>query len=328
MTQNEDDMWTCHFIVPPGMEATKIPPEEVVSLALGGCHGPFPVKFDEIISRGVWKTDVAIANKFRSDAGGVFLAGDAAHQLSPVGGHGLNTGLADVFDLTWKLVATMRGWGGEKLLESYDTERREIAHKNLGHVQEALGTVIMPLFGAVEQHGRDTIAANTPEGERVRAEIRQVAIAGHWLHSQNGNMLGYQYTDSAIVMKETTERPTSTNAKYVPTTWAGSRAPHVWMADGETSTLDEFSSVDFNIVDFSADSSLSEPFVRAAKTLGLPLKRLQWEKESNVRKIYERDVVLVRPDMHVAWRPADGVPTIVSGDEARQILTMAAGLPS
>lgn len=64
----------------------------------------------------------ALADRFR--AGRVFLAGDAAHVHSPAGGQGLNTSLQDAYNLAWKLAAVLTGRAGERLLDSYEEERR------------------------------------------------------------------------------------------------------------------------------------------------------------------------------------------------------------
>jgi hypothetical protein len=56
----------------------------------------------------------------------VFLAGDAAHVHSPAGGQGMNTGIQDAWNLGWKLALVARGLAGERLLDSYDAERRPV----------------------------------------------------------------------------------------------------------------------------------------------------------------------------------------------------------
>ena len=65
---------------------------------------------------GQWKQNLLLADRYR--AGRVFLAGDAVHLVIPTGGLGMNTGVGDAIDLSWKLDATLRGWGGPKLLDS------------------------------------------------------------------------------------------------------------------------------------------------------------------------------------------------------------------
>ena len=75
-----------------------------------------------------WASAFFISNRMvnRMRSGRVFLAGDAAHVHSPVGGQGMNTGIADATNLAWKLALALRGFGGEGLLDSYEAERRPI----------------------------------------------------------------------------------------------------------------------------------------------------------------------------------------------------------
>ena len=71
---------------------------------------------------------VGLAERFRE--GDAFLIGDAAHRVTPRGGTGLNTAIRDGFDIGWKLAWVLRGWGGERLLDSYERERRPVAEFN------------------------------------------------------------------------------------------------------------------------------------------------------------------------------------------------------
>ena len=85
----------------------------------------------EIVGHWTWTAGHAlVADAF--GAGRVLLAGDAVHLFTPVGGFGMNTGIDDVANLGWKLVAVMQGWGGPHLLSTYETERRPIAFRNTG----------------------------------------------------------------------------------------------------------------------------------------------------------------------------------------------------
>jgi 2-polyprenyl-6-methoxyphenol hydroxylase-like FAD-dependent oxidoreductase len=100
-----------------------------------------PVTLDEIreVTRRALGTDFGIIearwmSRFHSDerqvpsyrVGRVFLAGDAAHVHSPAGGQGMNTGLQDAANLSWKLVATIQGWAPEGLLDTYQAERHPV----------------------------------------------------------------------------------------------------------------------------------------------------------------------------------------------------------
>jgi 2-polyprenyl-6-methoxyphenol hydroxylase-like FAD-dependent oxidoreductase len=77
-----------------------------------------------------------VADRYATER--VFLAGDAAHLMSPTGGFGMNTGIQDAVDLGWKLEAVLRGWGGPALLRSYETERRPVAVRNVAASTENL----------------------------------------------------------------------------------------------------------------------------------------------------------------------------------------------
>lgn len=94
--------------------------------------------------------DARWVSRFRSDErqvpryrqGRVFLAGDAAHVHSPAGGMGMNTGMQDAANLSWKLAAVVHGWAGDVLLDSYHTERHPVARRVL-HVSHALLTAVI-----------------------------------------------------------------------------------------------------------------------------------------------------------------------------------------
>ncbi len=72
-----------------------------------------PVTYD-MLYVGAWKQNLLLADRYQE--GRVFLAGDAVHLVMPTGGLGMNTGVGDAIDLSWKLAATLQGWGGPKLL--------------------------------------------------------------------------------------------------------------------------------------------------------------------------------------------------------------------
>src|SRR5262249_57309483 len=83
----------------------------------------------EMLYVGAWKQNLLLADRYRE--GRVFLAGDSAHLMIPTGGLGMNTGVGDAIDLSWKLHATLQGWGGPKLLDSYENERRQVGERNV-----------------------------------------------------------------------------------------------------------------------------------------------------------------------------------------------------
>jgi putative polyketide hydroxylase len=70
-----------------------------------------------------------IADRFAERS--AFLIGDAAHRVTPRGGTGMNTAIADGHDLGWKLGWVLNGWAGADLLDTYEAERRPVASHNL-----------------------------------------------------------------------------------------------------------------------------------------------------------------------------------------------------
>src|SRR5260221_3850737 len=87
-----------------------------------------PVKYD-MLYVGQWKMNLLLADRYGE--GRVFLAGDAVHLVIPTGGLGMNSGVGDAIDLSWKLAATLQGWGGPGLLDSYESERRQVGERHV-----------------------------------------------------------------------------------------------------------------------------------------------------------------------------------------------------
>lgn len=88
---------------------------------------------------------IGLAERFRE--GDAFLIGDAAHRVTPRGGTGLNTAIRDGFDIGWKLAWVLRGWAGERLLDSYERERRPVAEFNTQRSTREDGSILGNSFG-------------------------------------------------------------------------------------------------------------------------------------------------------------------------------------
>src|SRR6266446_4361844 len=126
-----------------------------------------PVRY-EMLYCGEWRQNLLLADRYR--AGRVFLAGDAVHLVIPAGGLGMNTGVGDAFDLSWKLAATLEGWGGPLLLESYEFERRQIGERNIGASRYAA-------LGYRQWRSRcgPALYEETPAGQAAREDLVAVA---------------------------------------------------------------------------------------------------------------------------------------------------------
>jgi 2-polyprenyl-6-methoxyphenol hydroxylase-like FAD-dependent oxidoreductase len=246
----------------------------------------------------IWTRRSAVAERYSK--GRVFLAGDAVHQLSPTGALGMNTGISDAVDLGWKLAATIEGWGGPRLLSSYDAERRPVGLRNvalttgfyLAHDQFAGG------LAAIEDDGNDGRRLRGDIGERIARDIGA-------MFRTIGLQLGYRYEDSPICVPDDTAAPPDEADAYIPTARPGSRAPHVALRDGR-SILDLFGR-GFILLQFSGEKSDGATLQAAAAARGVPLRSMT-VSEAEAAALYERELTLVRPDGHVAWR-GDALPS-------------------
>lgn len=258
----------------------------------------------KINSKGKWVRRMVVADNF-SD-GRILLAGDACHTHPPNGGFGMNTGIGDVFDLGWKLEATLKGWGGPQLIASYDKERRPACHR-------AANESLVNYVRLTKDTKFPDIEEDTPAGARTRqmlGERLSVSNAKGW--QPVGLHLGHIYDPSPINVSDGTPKPTDDTIGYVPTSRPGSRAPHFWISTG-ISVLDTFGD-GFTLLRFApVDCSR---LVEAARSRGVPLKLIDITSPE-AATLYEKALCLVRPDGHVAWR-ADAVPQ-ACGDLIAQV---------
>jgi hypothetical protein len=237
----------------------------------------------------------------RYQQGRVFLAGDAAHLNWPAGGFGMNTGVGDAVDVGWKLAAMLQGWGGPKLLDSYTLERKPIAMINVNEAAQMRASfdTQTPFSLKIEE--------NNEAGRQVREKARAAILrtrAKEFQHDSAGIELGYRYEGSPICVRDGTPPPELDHGLYVPSTWPGVRAPHVWLQDGR-SMLDLFGK-GFTMLNLSGGSPDISDFSAVARKIAFPLEVIA-VNDPTVRETYERPFVLVRPDGHVAWR-GDSVP--------------------
>ena len=274
--------WTLHAAAASDEEMARI---------FAGAIGQ-PIDF-EMLSVNQWTQHLLCAERYAD--GRVFIAGDAAHLVIPTGGLGMNTGVGDATDLAWKLAATLAGWGGPGLLRSYEAERRPIGLRAI----RASGAAMAGRLSWRAAYRPDAREA-TPEGADNRAELaRLFDVEQRKITDIQGIEGGYQYVGSPIIWPEAGERPDPDNPRYVPTTWPGARLPHVWLSDG--TALHDHLGAGYTLLRLGSTSADTTGLEQAFRELGAPLDVLRLD-DPPVRQIYERDLLLVRPDLHVAWR--------------------------
>jgi 2-polyprenyl-6-methoxyphenol hydroxylase-like FAD-dependent oxidoreductase len=280
------DLWRFTLVGSAGAD----PRESDIQAALVRAFGRDDVPF-EILRLVPWRRSQCHADRYRE--GRVFLAGDAAHTTSPTGGHGLNTGLGDITGLGWMLAAALNGWGGERLLDAYGEERRPVAIRNCASSTRNFANWLGGGDAA-------SVLDDTPEGAQSRARIgaqMSASLTEEWYSTGIG--LGYRYDNSPVIVPDGTAPTPDEVSVYVPTARPGHRAPHAWLADG-FSTIDLFGH-GFTLFDFGAASSDVARFEAAAATSATPLT-VTPIADPAIAELYQRRLVLVRPDGHVAWR--------------------------
>lgn len=250
-----------------------------------------PVRY-EMLYCGEWRQNLLLADRYR--AGRVFLAGDAVHLVIPAGGLGMNTGVGDAFDLSWKLAATLEGWGGPELLDSYEIERRQVGERNIGASRYAtLG------YRKWRSQWRPEIGDDTPTGRAVRDNLAEVAaVEQRKVNEMIGAELGYRYVDSPII-DNIPGGPEHLFRDYRPTSWPGARLPHVWLGDGAP-IQDRISNGGYTLLCLNGQRETAA-LEKAFRARSVPFSVLHVASEP-ARAIYEIDLILLRPDMHVVWR--------------------------
>lgn len=280
---DRDDVWYIGLLgLPQDVRLT----DEEARAHIAKCTGidmPY-----EILSSDQWVASRLIADTYRK--GRVFLAGDACHLHPPFGGYGMNMGIGDSADLGWKLAAVLQGWGGPKLLDSYEQERKPV-HEWIMDEAEANHAVLgKQLFQpGIEDPGE--------AGDAVRREVAANIVASKKREFYTlGAVLGYRYGNSAVLQ---TDGVTATQdaGSYRPSSSPGCLAPHFWRTDG-SSLYDSFGT-GFTLLVWHMEASV--PASREAVELDIPLTVVVLHEEA-ARALYPQEMTLVRPDQHVCWR--------------------------
>lgn len=240
----------------------------------------------KIINEGVWRLTRRVAERFSK--GRIFLAGDAAHRFPPSGGFGLNSGVQDVHNLAWKLAFVINRGVSAKLLESYDEERRPIAHANADL--------------ALLNHARlIRVREAVLSGNAEKLKFWLIDLEAHI--NSVGHTLGFVY-DKGIVVTDGTTRPAVTPRVYVPTDRPGSRYPHFWLDDAHKhSSLDLFDT-ELTIVVGPEGEAWAHAASAVSVASGVPIAvhRLSAVDPGRGLGMGPKGAVLVRPDGVVAWR--------------------------
>jgi putative polyketide hydroxylase len=252
----------------------------------------------KITGMASWHAAERVADRYAT--GRVFLVGDSAHEMSPTGAFGSNTGIQDAHNLAWKLAAVLDGWAGTGLLRTYDTERRPVAQATSARASAR----------SVE-HSHPGFAPAPGVGGARRGGILNVVLGYHYPH---GAALGTD-PDQPIV-------PDALNLTGRP----GTRAPHLWLrrAGERISTLDLYERSLVLLADSPDDAGWHAAARRIADTCAVRLDAYRIGPSADADLTYDPDspatdwaelhgttadgAVLIRPDGFIAWRATGAVP--------------------
>ena len=326
ISQDEKNTWTVHLPFPPDVDSSAVDPVKVIFTVLGGSIGPYAINVDEILVSGFWRPSTFAATAYRSPVGRVALAGDSVHQCIPTGAYGMNTGVGDAWDISWKIAAVLHGFGGEKLLRSYEIERRPVGLRNVARSLELMQIHLAYVEWVQEAPDGVLLCADSEEGRLLREKIVKHVEENDTETAEEGMELDYRHPDSPIVVSDpisTMQPPAWELLHYTPSTFPGHRAPYLVLSDGLTSTFDLYGPW-YSIFDFSPDGNTAKIFADIARQLKIPLKSLHLPLELHVKRIWECDAALIRPDGFVGWRL---LPTAGPADEstARAALLVTVG---
>ena len=280
----------------------------------------------EVTSTSVWTVNHMFATRYAE--GRVFCMGDAVHRHPPSNGLGSNTSIQDAYNLAWKLALVLKGQADPSLLESYDAERAPIGRQIVTRANRSIEE-FGPIFGALgllDDRGFAQMRANmearkaaTPEAAAQREALRQAIAHKDYEFNAHGVEMNQRYHSAAVVPDGTPE-PDFTRDKelyFQPTTWPGARLPHVWLSrQGQrVSTLDLAGKGRFSLFTGPTGAAWAEAAATASARTGVPIAVFvigpgQAQEDvfgdwALVREVEESGCVLVRPDMHVAWRARD-----------------------
>ena len=292
--------WFFHAPVPPGTTRENFDFKAYLEEAIGA---PIDVEIEHV---GFWDLRFMLADSYRS--GRMFIAGDAAHSHPPYGGYGINSGLEDARNLGWKLAATLQGWGGARLLDSYDAERRPVFRSTIkDFIAKSIDT------------DREFLRTFDPERDRA-------AFEKAWSDRATGataevNAFEPHYEGSPVVSQSlnNSQGPSACGVHRFEARAGHHLAPAALPGGGDAF---ELLGSGFTVLVIGTPAVIAAPLVRAAVRCGVPLHVVELAAEGEALR-YDAKLVLVRPDAFVCWTSSEAKD--LSDEQADHVLAVVSG---
>ena len=277
---DSESRWFFHAPVPGDASRETLDAGRLLERAVGA---PFDLDVEYV---GFWDLRFAIAETYR--AGRVFIAGDAAHSHPPYGGYGVNSGFEDAVNLGWKLAATIQGWSGSDLLDSYSLER-----------QPVFASTASTFIERAILRDREFLASCRPDDDRAAFERAWHARADE--ARDEVDTFAPHYEGSPIIWSAADRQPSAVS-DHAFRARAGHHLAPARLSSG--SNVYERLGAGFSLlVGREADPTA---FVQAAANLGVPLEVIADKGARGEFARYDAQLVLVRPDQYVAWTDVAG----------------------
>jgi 2,4-dichlorophenol 6-monooxygenase len=316
--------WALAFSYDP--EKLAQPTDEGLAMArLRKVIGDDSVAID-IKNIGTWTINRLVAREY--SVGRVFCMGDAVHRHPPTNGLGLNTSVADAYNLAWKLALVVDGRADPALLGSYSQERQPVGRQIVERAYASIGdtAALREAFGfdsaQSEEEGEEAIALlhrAGPDGEARREMVAATLAGTDYQFNAHGVEVGYRYRNGATVPDGTPEPPFTRDPELYdhPSTWPGAHLPHAWLDDGnrQLSTGDIVGPGAFTLITGIGGDGWIGAAAEAARSTGddVDVRFVgtadgyidcygDWRR---LREVADSGCVLVRPDRFVAWQARD-----------------------
>ncbi|MDX3357564.1 FAD-dependent monooxygenase [Streptomyces sp. ME01-24h] len=280
-----------------------------------------------IRSTSAWTVNEMYAETYSN--GRVFCAGDAAHRHPPSNGLGSNTSIQDSYNLAWKLKLVLDGTAAPSLLDTYTAERAPVGRQIVTRANKSIGETA-PVFEALDllaPRSPEQLLANiesrkeaTPAGEKRRARLREAIDFKRYEFNAHGVELNQRYASAAVVPDGTADPGFDRDPElyHQPSSRPGAKLPHAWLTSGTRtlSTLDLGGKGRFTLLTGIGGEAWVAAARAAGAELGLDIATAvigpghayedPYGDWARVRDIGDTGALLVRPDLYIAFRRADG----------------------